>query len=56
MSDMQILSRIVIAKPKMAMMAAISTTPRTWRRHQPDLPTLSEAIRRLVELGLDRAE
>jgi hypothetical protein len=23
-----------------------------WRRHQPDLPNISEAIRRLVELGL----
>jgi hypothetical protein len=26
-----------------------------WRRHQPNLPTRSEAIRRLVELGLDAA-
>lgn len=24
-----------------------------WRRHQPDLPNISEAIRRLVEKGLD---
>lgn len=24
-----------------------------WRRHQPDLPNLSEAIRRLVELGME---
>ena len=23
-----------------------------WRRHNPDLPSRSEAIRRLVELGL----
>jgi len=23
-----------------------------WRRNQPDLPNISEAIRRLVELGL----
>ena len=23
-----------------------------WRRQQPDLPNISEAIRRLVELGL----
>jgi hypothetical protein len=23
-----------------------------WRRHQPDLPSRTEAIRRLVELGL----
>lgn len=25
-----------------------------WRRKQPDLPTRSEAIRRLVEMSLDR--
>lgn len=24
-----------------------------WRRQQPDLPNISEAIRRLVELGLE---
>ena len=24
-----------------------------WRRQQPDLPSLSEAIRRLVETGLE---
>lgn len=24
-----------------------------WRRHQPDLPNLSEAIRRLVDAGLE---
>jgi hypothetical protein len=24
-----------------------------WRRHQPDLPNFSEAIRRLVEAGLE---
>ena len=23
-----------------------------WRRHQPDLPNVSEAVRRLVDLGL----
>jgi hypothetical protein len=31
-----------------AMIAAIDK----WRRHQPDLPNVSEAIRRLVEIGL----
>ena len=30
------------------MIAAIDK----WRRHQPDLPNVSEAIRRLVEMGL----
>ena len=28
----------------------------TWRRRQPDLPNLSEAIRRLVELGMESAK
>jgi hypothetical protein len=27
-----------------------------WRRREPDLPNLSEAIRRLVELGLEAAK
>ena len=27
-----------------------------WRRREPDLPNLSEAIRRLVEMGLDSAK
>ena len=27
-----------------------------WRRREADLPNLSEAIRRLVELGLDAAK
>lgn len=27
-----------------------------WRRHQPDLPNISEAIRRLVELGLEASK
>jgi hypothetical protein len=27
-----------------------------WRRKEPDLPNLSEAIRRLVEMGLEGAK
>lgn len=27
-----------------------------WRRQQPDLPNISEAIRRLVELGLEASK
>lgn len=27
-----------------------------WRRQQPDLPNISEAIRRLVEMGLEGAK
>jgi hypothetical protein len=35
------------------MMAATDVTAiDEWRRKQPDLPSRSEAIRRLVELGL----
>jgi hypothetical protein len=27
-----------------------------WRRREPDLPNLSEAIRRLVEMGLESSK
>ncbi|MCK1685626.1 hypothetical protein [Bradyrhizobium sp. 145] len=27
-----------------------------WRRQQPDLPNISEAIRRLVDLGLEASK
>ena len=27
-----------------------------WRRREPDLPNLSEAIRRLVDMGLESAK
>ena len=27
-----------------------------WRRREPDLPNLSEAVRRLVEMGLESAK
>jgi hypothetical protein len=27
-----------------------------WRRREPDLPNLSEAIRRLVDMGLEHAK
>jgi hypothetical protein len=26
-----------------------------WRRHQTDLPSVSEAIRRLIEIGIDNS-
>jgi hypothetical protein len=37
------------------MMAPISWLKKIdeWRRQQPDLPNISEAIRRLVDAGLD---
>jgi hypothetical protein len=27
-----------------------------WRRREPDLPNLSEAVRRLVDMGLENAK
>ena len=40
---------------RIALMAptALITRIDTWRRHQPDVPNLSEAIRRLIEMSLD---
>jgi hypothetical protein len=40
---------------KIAMVAPLQWIAKidAWRRHQPDMPNLSEAIRRLVELGLE---
>jgi hypothetical protein len=35
------------------MPAALVKRIDDWRRQQPNLPTMSEAVRRLVELGLD---
>ncbi len=42
---------------KIAMVAPLQWLAKidAWRRHQPDMPNLSEAIRRLVELGLEAA-
>lgn len=41
-------ARITITAPK-----AWAKRLDAWRRQQEDLPNLSEAIRRLVELGMD---
>jgi hypothetical protein len=43
---------------KIAMIAPLQWIARidAWRRHQPDMPNLSEAIRRLVELGLEASK
>jgi len=40
---------------RIAMVAPLEWLRRidAWRRHQPDMPNLSEAIRRLVETALD---
>jgi hypothetical protein len=40
---------------KVALMAPVALIARIdrWRRHQTDVPNLSEAIRRLIEKALD---
>jgi hypothetical protein len=40
---------------KIAMVAPLAWIAEidAWRRHQPDMPTLSESIRRLVKIGLE---
>jgi hypothetical protein len=40
---------------RVALMAPLALISRIdhWRRHQADVPNLSEAIRRLIERGLD---
>jgi hypothetical protein len=40
---------------RVALMAPIALITKidAWRRHQADVPNLSEAIRRLIERGLD---
>jgi hypothetical protein len=34
----------------------VQSLARAWRRHQPDLPGRPEAIRRLIDAGLDALE
>jgi hypothetical protein len=43
---------------RVALMAPIALIARIdhWRRHQADVPNLSEAIRRLIEMGLETGE
>lgn len=42
---------------RLNMIAPVSWVKKVddWRRQQPELPNLSEAIRRLVEMGLEHA-
>jgi len=42
-----------IARIHMVVPAALAKKVDDWRRREPDLPNVSEAIRRLVELGLE---
>ena len=41
--------------PHMVVPAAWVAKVDDWRRREPDLPNLSEAIRRLVDIGLESA-
>jgi hypothetical protein len=43
---------------RVALMAPIALITRinAWRQRQADVPNLSEAIRRLIEMALDTAE
>ena len=43
-----------IRRINLAVTAAWAKKVEDWRRHQPDLPNMSEAIRRLVEMSLER--
>jgi len=45
-----------IARIHMVVPAAWAHKVDEWRRREPDLPNLSEAIRRLVEMGLASAK
>ena len=45
-----------IARIRMVVPAAWAHKVDEWRRREPDLPNLSEAIRRLVEMGLEAAK
>ena len=45
-----------IARIHMVMPAAWAYKVDDWRRREPDSPNLSEAIRRLVEMGLEAAK
>ena len=55
MQGLRMPPKLATAVKKIAMIAPVDWLKRidAWRRHQPDMPNLSEAIRRLVELGLD---
>jgi len=53
----RMVAKLASAVQRLNLIAPVDWLKRidAWRRHQPNLPTRSEAIRRLVELGLDAA-
>jgi hypothetical protein len=48
--------RIKTDRVTLMMAPAESVAVDDWRRRQPDIPSRSEAIRRLIELGLKAAQ
>ena len=45
-----------VQRMHMVMPASLTKKIDDWRRREPDMPNVSEAIRRLVEMGLESAK
>lgn len=56
--DRRMVAKLASAVQRLNLIAPLDWLKRidAWRRHQPDLPSRSEAIRRLVDLGLEAGE
>jgi hypothetical protein len=54
----RMVAKLASAVKRLQLIAPVDWLKRidAWRRHQPNLPTRSEAIRELVSLALDAAE
>ena len=54
----RMVAKLASAVQRLQLIAPLDWLKRidAWRRHQPDLPSRSEAIRRLVDLGLEAGE
>ena len=51
----RMVAKLASAVQRLQLIAPVEWLKRidAWRRHQPNLPSRSEAIRKLVELGLE---
>jgi hypothetical protein len=58
MDRRRMVAKLASAVKRLQLIAPVDWLKRidAWRRHQPNLPSRSEAIRRLVEMSLDAAE
>jgi hypothetical protein len=56
--DRRMVAKLASAVQRLNLIAPLDWLKRidAWRRHQPDLPSRSEAIRRPVDLGLEAGE